>query len=402
MNRCNLLLSICLALTAAQSFAREPQAPPSPVESGTQATTSLKRDVNDAGENIFVGHFGETLRLPYFWAADAKMQGPMEVVNFHLATIEPMKVVSPPFNPNSKDYIPENFKRLRLMQLLVIPKKVSGGFKSLDEIREAKSKELGATGNPYILQRPGNYRWPPDSFMVWISTPYTLFQLYTQSDKNIFILTSGSGPYDESSNDPILTNSTARLCSSLETHLDEFRLKIIAERGFFRDLRIVVIPWALFCAFAGILSFLPKRTNWLRRLRLIGRATFVIISAWQLLAGPILFAAWRLGLGRTINEGSILFCAGLIMPWISRAATVRLGGQRPWRVFIWSAIANITSVIVGYTFIQDFIAGALIISGSQNFLRMSNFLCVLGLLNGVMFGLAHKEDETKRAPESSS
>jgi hypothetical protein len=402
MNRYLAALAVSLALTAAHSFAREPQAPPSPTESGTQATTSLKRDVNDAGENIFVGHFGETLRLPYFWAADARMQGPMEVVNFHLATIEPMKVVSPPFNPKSKDYIPENFKRLRLMQLLVIPKNVPGGFKSLDEIREAKSRELDAAGDSYKLEKLGNYRWPPDSFMVWISTPYTLFQFYTQSDKNIFILTSGSGPYDENSGDPILTNSTARLCSSLETHLDEFRLKIIAERGFFRDLRIVVIPWALFCAFAAILSFLPKHPNWLRRLRLIGRATFVFISAWQILAGPVLFVAWRLGLGRTINEGSILFCAGLIMPWISKAATVRLGGQRPWRVFIWSAIANIPSVIVGYSFNEDFISGALIISGSQNFLRLSNFLCILGLLNGVMFGLAHQEDKTTNAPGDAS
>lgn len=417
MKRYLVRMLICLALTAAQAFALEPAAPPSPAESSADAKYSVTRDDKE-WVNVFVGHYGETLHLYTDWTAEAVMRGPMEVVYMREKILPaPSKwpttvtrstqgatvIFHPPlFQIEPDDYIPENFARLRLMQLMVIPKNVPGGFRSLGKLREAKEKELSASGNPYELKRLGDYNWPPDSFWVSISTPYRLYQLYTQSDKNFFILTSGASPHNAHPDDQILTSATEKLYSSLGTYLDDYRLQIIAEEGFVNDLRIALRPWAAVCTFAALLAFLPKRRNWLRRLRLIGRATFGFTCAWHLLAGPLLFAAWRLGLDRAINDASIMLCAGLIMPWICKSVSIRLGGQRPWRVLIWSAIANILPVFLGYDDMSGFIAGTKFITGSQNFLSLSLALGIVGLLNGVVIGLTHQEDENRGLPESAS
>lgn len=388
MKRRLTLLSLGLALMSGVSIAREPQAPPSPLGTDAGATTSLKPDEQDSSDNVFVGHFGETVRLAYFWSADAFMQGPMEVINFHLATVDPINpITSPRFNPVKKEYVPENFARLRLMQMLVIPKDVHGGFRSLTKLREAKAKELAATGTSHKLLNLG-VSWPPDSFQVWISTPYRLFQVYTQSDKNFFIITSGASPYDAHPEDPILTNATIRLLSSMSTHLGSFGRQIVSEQNFLSSLPGALIPAAAVFAASLLLCFLPGR---FRRLRLIGKAMFGLTGAWHIFAAPALFAAWRLGMGRTLNEASLIVFAGLMTPWICRAVSIRLGGQRPWRVFIWSAIASLFPILLGYSVIEDFLAGIFVITGADNFLRLSRILGLLGLLNGVAFGLTHRE-----------
>jgi len=387
MNSRFALLMAFLALALVRTSAGEPGAAPA---SG------------DSGENVFVGHYGEIVRVPYLWSVDASMQGPIEVVNLHLTNEDPLKVVSPLFKPRASDYVPENFHRLRLMQMRVVPKDTPGGARSLEALRGAKKNELDLAGVPYTLMQLGDYSWPPDSFWVSISTPYSLFQLYTQSDKDFFIMTSGTSPYVERSHDPLFVNSTADLANGMSTYLDDSRLKIIAEKGFLKDLRIVVIPWAVVCVFAALLSVLPKGWNWLSRLRLIGRATVAFTSASQLLAGPILFASWRMGLDRTLNEGSILFYAALIMPWICRTVSARRGGQRLRRVFIWSALVNVLPIWAGYLILRDFTTGSTVITGSQNFLRMSHSLSILAVLNGVIVGLAHQEGGVMNSPDDAS
>lgn len=388
MNLTITLLSACLAVTVGQSFAREPQAPPSP-SGNAAATTSLKPDAGDSGENVFVGHFGETIRLAYFWAVDASMQGPMEVVNFHLATVDPTNpITSPRFSPTKKEYVPENFARLRLMQMLVIPKDVPGGFYSLAKLREAKAKELAATGGDYKLQDLGGSSWPPDSFQILISKPQRLFQAYTQSDKNFFIVTSGASPYDEHPADPILTNATVRLLGSLSTHLAGFGRQIASERNFLASLPKVLIPALAACAAGLMLCVLPNR---FRRLRIIGKAMVGLTGAWHFLAGPILYVAWRLGLGTTLNEASLIVFAGLMTPWICRAMSVRLGGLRPWSVFMGSAIASLFPILLGYSAIGNFLAGTFVVNGADNFWRLSCALSLSGVLNGVTFGLTHRE-----------
>lgn len=398
---------ICLAL-AVHGLAREPQAPPSPTGPPSRANYSVTRDEKEP-ENVFVGHYGEILRLYTDWTAEAIMRGPVEVVYFREKTSPPVTqwpsevkldgpdatvtFHPPPFQIKPEEYLPENMARLRLMQLLVVPKDIPEGFRTLKKLREAKSKELGAIGNPYKLREVGDYPWPPDSFWVSISTPYRLFQFYTQSDKNFFIFTSGASPYDDKHDDPILASATSRLLSSLSTHLDDYGRKLRADKSLIYDLRIALLPWAAVCALATFLNFLPQHRPWLGRLRLIGRMTFGLTTGSLLFAVPVLFASWRVGLDRAINEASILLFTSLILPWICKTISIRLDGQHPWRVFAWSAATNIFPVVVGLTIVGDFIAGTTVISGYQDFWMLSVLLSVLGLLNGVAFGLTHTANE---------
>lgn len=384
------LLAALLALGVGRSFAREPDAPPSPVVSGTPANHSLRTDAENAGQNIFVGHFGETLRLPYFVAVDAKMQGPMERINFHFKTVDPANFFSKPFSPEAGDFVPKNFARLRLMQMLVIPKDVPGGFRSLDALREAKTKELSATGNPFNLRPGEESTWPPETFWVWISTPYPLFQLYTQSDKNFFIVTIGEDPFVATPQDRFLASSGSSLCNSLSTYLDQFAPPLVEEVSFL-DIGVAALPWAAICVIAVALGFLPKNGKWLGSLRLIGRMTFGLATVALLIGGLLLIFSMRHGLGRTINEASILLSTGIIMPWICRAASARLNGRSPWRVFAWSAVANILPVTIGLVVTEQFYSGAKALSASPNLRMLSFMLCVTSLLNGIAFGLAHRD-----------
>ncbi|MBI2788836.1 MAG: hypothetical protein HYX59_09160 [Elusimicrobia bacterium] len=384
-------LAIVLALSAGRSFALEPAAPPSPVDSGTTAKHSLTPNAEDAGKNVFIGHFGETVRLPYFWAADARMQGPMERVNFHFKTVDPMKMFSAPFSPEAKDYVPENFARLRLMQMLVIPKDVPGGYPSLEKLREAKSKELSETGNPYDLRKVGEYPWPPETFWVSISTPYPLFQLYTQSDKYFFIVTSGASPYAKDRKDPVLANSVGDLCGSLSTYLDQFAEKLANRPKPISTALVALLPWGGICAVGIALGFLPKRGIWLSRLNLMGRTMVGLTSISLLIAIPLLFISWRQGLDKTINEGSILLGAGLVMPWACTAISSWLNGRNPWRLFGWSLVANGLPIAAGYMIARDFHSGKVSIIGTEDFVMLSITLCALGLANAIAFALAHRQ-----------
>ncbi len=391
MNRRHAVLLLCLALTAVQGYALEPKAPPSPT-SDAPATHSLTPNKENLGENIFVGHFGETVRLAQFWSADASMQGPMEVVNFHLTNIDPLELISPPFNPSKKDYVPQNFARLRLMQMLVIPKNVPGGFESLKKLREAKTKELGTNGITQTILDLGESSWPPDSFQVLTSTPYQLFQIYTQSDKNFFIVTSGTTPYVLKSGDPILTNATIRLTDSLSTHLEGFPWKHPPAPDAESGLPGALSRGAAVCIVGALLGCLPKRRKWVGRLRSIGRATLGFTLGYHIFAVPLLYAAWRLDLGRTLNQVTIALGAGLLTPWLSRAISVRMGGQRPWRVFFGSAAVCLLPIISYYSFIANFQASIFVLDG-ESFERLSHIFSILGAMNGAAFGLTHYTPE---------
>lgn len=383
INRRLVLVAACLALAGARGFASEPAAPPSPAEPGVKA----------AGANMFVGHFGEMVQVPDFWAVDAKMQGPVEVLYFHHTKVDPMRDFSADFKPKAEEYVPENFARLRLMQLMVIPKDVPGGFRTLDELREAKEKELRSTGSPYELMRLSPYPWPTGSFWVEIHAPHRLFQIYSQNGNNFFIFTSGASAFDEKTDDPILGYATEKLTGSLSTYLYDyaFEARLRAPKDKLANHPIILAPGAVVCMLGLLLGVLPKR-DWLGRLRLMGRAMFGLTAVSLLLAAPLLFASLRLGFDRTINEASILFFAGIAMPWICRFLSGRMGGRNPWHVFIGTAIANILFIVVGYAVMKDFMTGAASFTGYRNFWMLSLTLSALGFLDGIAFGAAHRGD----------
>ena len=184
MNRRTILLTACL-LTASLSSAREPQAPPSPVST---------RESGQAEFSLFVGRFGESIKLRNGWAAEARMQGPIEVVNFHVKQDSTPKRL--PFQPKAADYIQDNFTLFGLMQLMVIPKNIPGGLASLEALRSAKEDELKRSGADYKIldESPTSNDWPPRTFHVLIERPYSLWQTYSESAGEFYIFTHGSWP----------------------------------------------------------------------------------------------------------------------------------------------------------------------------------------------------------------
>lgn len=386
-----LLLAAFLAQTHAISFASEPKAPLVPAADSreTRANYSVTFNKED-WVNIFVGHYGEILHLYSDWTAEAVMHGPMEVVRIHGKKVDNNKLDSPPFEPEAKDYIPENFTRLRLMQLLIIPKNVPGGYRNLKDLREAKTAELIASNLGFKLEQAGGYPWPDETFRVSISTPYRLFQLYTQDDNHFYIATTGLNPED-----PVLTSASEKLTNDLSTHLYSGYFEHRIEENILREsLSRVLSPWGATCTLGALLWLFPARRDRLHRLRLFGKMTFGFSMASHLIALPLLFFSWRLGLDRVVNDGSIPLGIALLMPGLCWFASTRMGGERPRRVVIASALANIIPAIVGYAYWSQFMGGKITITGTSNFWWLSLTLSTAAILNALAFGLAHSGAKT--------
>lgn len=393
-------LAAVLALSAGRSYAREPA--PSPAASSENAEFSVTLDKKEM-RNVFVGHYGETLLLSSDWTAEAILRGPIEIVYFRERSDPPSSewpkeikrngsdstVVfhRPAFKIKPEEFTPENMAPLRLMQLMVIPKNAPGGFVSLEKMRAAKNDELKGSGASFELRKTGDYPWTPDTFWVLISTPTRIFQLYTQNEKQFFILTAGATPFDEAVDEPGYGSAVSRLSNSLSTFVYNTRGTHSTEEFSASRAAFVLLPLALVSLFAALLALFPGRA------RLIGGTSFFFCLVPHLFGAPLLFASWRMGLGRAINEGTILLSVGLIMPWVCKSLSRRFGGDRLWRVFLAAAAANILPIVTGYQVFREFRSGGEVLSGYGNFWMMGFSLSVLALLNGAAFGFTHKPGE---------
>lgn len=162
-------------------------------------TVSRSPDSGDhPGEFVtFVGHYGEVLKLSGDWNLDASMHGEAEVINHYPKIRFISEDLFEPFKPKPEDFVPENFSRDRLVQLIVLPWSASSS-KSLEELKRLKIKDLESSKVEFrIVDDPwtgsGNMgqKWPKGSFEVFIATPYRLAQLYTTSRAHLVILTAG-------------------------------------------------------------------------------------------------------------------------------------------------------------------------------------------------------------------
>ena len=69
----------------------------------------------------YVGHYGEVLKLQGGWQIDASMHGDVEVINqysgFQFGAGDSIEE----FKPKPEDFVPENFSRYDMIQLLIMP-----------------------------------------------------------------------------------------------------------------------------------------------------------------------------------------------------------------------------------------------------------------------------------------
>lgn len=307
----------------------------------------------------YVGNYGEVLKLRGGWRIEASMHDEAEVINQYPPFRVDLRDSVEPFNPQPADFVPENFTRYALIQLIILPR-TAASTKSLDELKKLKIKDLESSGVGFkIVDQPffgGLYgNWPKDTFEIFVSTPYRLSQLYTASDSHLCILTSGrdTPPSTVISSHYEWMRSglrdwvapPTRLYELLEPHTPTPR-KILAKGVSLRVLGkpVVWMSWALVsgisCLLAGFLG-IKKRWAPLRRaslwLLIFSNAGALIGGVVGLFFWPFAWSSHHLPVPSTI--------ACLFMPLLVFLAN-RVRGIRYYRralfgVAAWAIIAAI-------------------------------------------------------------
>lgn len=214
----------------------------------------------------YVGRYGEVFKLNSDWQIVPEMQGKVEVINYypkyaHDRPAGSLKL----FRPKASDFAPENFSRLGLVQLAIIPRS-SDVYRSLDELKEAKIQNLQASGVRFqVLDYPSpaplNGSWPAGTFEIYVSSPYRLSQLYTATQNYLAILTHG---FDTPPATAILLHS-GMLKSGLTdwlvperpvAHDDEATTRDILTKGL--SIHPLSLPrvWMSWVAISGLLCLL--------------------------------------------------------------------------------------------------------------------------------------------------
>jgi len=248
----------------------------------------------------YVGRYGEVFKLRGGWDIDPFMSGDIEVINLHPGLRQQgTRGIYRPFKPAPSDYEPAKFTELALIQLMIIPRS-SDAFRSLEDLKKAKLKDLAASGVSFkVLDRPffPAFRgdWPAGTFEIIVERPYRLAQLYTATSSHTCILTTGldSPPtmYIRDHYDPLLYGLATWVVPQERPTPDESPAAIVAGGATFHFTPVIFLTWALItglgCLLAGGLQ-IANRWDALRRLSLA-----VVISSN---IGAVLGAAFGLAL----------------------------------------------------------------------------------------------------------
>lgn len=283
--------AVLTLLAAVPGSALESQAePPSPVRQSPASTLGLGAGAQ--GVSLFVGRYGEVIEIPSGWAAKAESRGALEVVYLHPKSHDEFGFK--PFSPARSEYKPENFSKQGLMELLVIPKDAPGGLKGLAEIRAEKEKELRAQEASFeIIDETHGSGWPRGTFHVKMEKPDRLWQTYSESAREFYILTAGrleSGDFgldERRVND--FWHAHGVVESSLRSHLLARNARpdgvlfsyppgasedlFAGVRGYLKEPpKAPLTPRALTvaAAFLALLALWPGRSPMARRTRLFG------------------------------------------------------------------------------------------------------------------------------------
>lgn len=210
----------------------------------------------------FVGHYGEVLDLRSgAMRIEPEMHGPIEVINYY----PDFRIDLPdsePFRAKPSDWEPENFTRLGLIQLVIMPHSASST--PFNDLKRAKIAALQSSGVEYrVIEDPmgpilGN--WPEGTFEIRVTKPYLLSQLYTATSSYLCILTSGVdvppstmiGRHSRS-----MRSALAEWIVPLAPRREAMRRRIDSRRVLWRYPRLG-LAWVCFTAtlslFAGLLG----------------------------------------------------------------------------------------------------------------------------------------------------
>ncbi len=161
-------------------------------EPARYSVRQARHDKPSRGEHleVYVGNYGEVLKYSdEFTLLPPTLDHGMEIVRFYFSDLRRLDMPI----PAPADYIPENFKKLDLAEVLIIPQG-NGGYQDLDALRADKIKYLRTHGATFSVDADVKLDmdpWPPKSFMVYESSPTEMTQLYAAGNGLLFIATVG-------------------------------------------------------------------------------------------------------------------------------------------------------------------------------------------------------------------
>lgn len=308
------------------------------------------RTSDEYPRSIYVGNYGETLEIPGGWAAEAEMHGEAEVVRFHRAYKDLLKLH--PYDVKGSDYKPENFTKMGLIQVIVIPKTAPGGFHDLAAMRRAKEADLRKESVEYGLKDAdvNNAFWTPPAFDVVVTRPYRLAQTYAQSRSELFILTTG---YDFRAKDYGFTrDEIAELEDAADTVTrslsdDLAKVQSPTKRPPEDDVLFFVRNanprfLAGVCVFLGLMLLLavwPGEIERREKFRRFAISMLVFLPGSAALGFMAVALPPLLGRPGWNNYGTPSALAILFLPPLAYVLARRLRCAKPTRVLAWASLA---------------------------------------------------------------
>jgi hypothetical protein len=363
---CLLLIS---ALLVPATFAHSAENPP-----GT------------AGEDVFAGHFGELIRLPFDWTAAAEMQGPTESIHIYRKRTKLIHTAQgtgyAPDVPSGSDFIPENLTSQGLIALIAAPKDAPGGYRNLDDLRRAKERELSARGMDFRIEDNCGFKqrfeFPAHSFQVWVNSPYRLYQCYTASPEAIFILSSAD-PRSTAPGSSEISRPLEMVQRSLERYLQAVvppSVTVLDLRGFKGFWK----GWLPLCGLFILLMALPGAGPFAKRANVVGRNLLILVNAFGLIGFLIPVVSYRSGLGAALwrNSGTISVIPAILGPWLIAWIADRFCDMDRKRAFRWSWVAAAPLIAVS---LQDHFQPSAPVA---DIILGSTLMCAL---EGIAFGL---------------
>lgn len=317
------------------------------------------RGINGEGFVDYVGHYGEVFKLRGGWQIDPFMRDGIEVISLYPKFRQDLPEGDYRiFKPKASDFEPENFTRLAMIQLMIIPR-TSEASRSLQDLKKAKIEDLDASGVKYKLFEQPHFPafrgdWPKGSFEINVLSPYRLTQLYTATSSFTCILTAGldtaPSTYIGDHYGFLRYGLATWIVPQDRTASDDSPAAIMA-RGITLHPFSIPLIWLSWAAITGLASLLAgglRLINRLDALRGASLALLIFSHAGALLGGAFGLIFWPFA---WFSHHAVIpaAIAALIMPalplLLSKARGLRVRRRVLIGVSLWALVA---ALLLGY------------------------------------------------------
>lgn len=342
--------------------------------------------------DMYVGNYGEVLRYSEaFTLMPPTLDHGIEAVRLYYSKLRSLDKLIPKF----ADFTPENFFKLDLAEILVIPQN-NGGYQDLDALREEKIKYLKAHGVVFRIDQDiqlDHDPWPPKSFMVYVSSPTEMTQLYAARNGLLYIATVGR---DISKETPSIDSyelgqdyATRAAMSHLISEIGSYFVHLAAideARKSAKTAQFDFFGWEKACLPLAILGFIFSILPW-------GKRFFhpLAAGAWSACALGMAFSAFGFYFARQLMNwdatggfnSTWVWCA-LQTPFllITYLLSRKLGPAHRWTILTLCLFISAGLSTFGPWGAKE------VVSGAEPLTRiLEYYMMLIGLLHGFCFGL---------------